>query len=326
MKDSNKYALCFTTQNWFILHSKDIASGSAVNEIDKKAINDCHIYMIHTRPLVSFVENSVSYDRRKEYLSGKVRATLLNGECIESNFSLKFKLKDNAISVKSLPPYREITTHDSKGDVVRVLPAHLLCGTMSNNHLVDALLNLKVEYIGQAFGNGNKNSLDRLKNHSTFQKILSEIPYHNPNLEIFVSIMNFQEPILYNIPEIDDCDDKNEIEKLWKIIDNPPFKKEQINLIEAGLIRYFQPHFNIKLKMRFPSAKQQMLSKLTKLGITGLIIELPKSEMGFKIYSDTVLAQYSHFAMYDLTTNKTGFFNHPIKFCNPDDLIRMTKD
>ena len=56
MKNLSEYALCFTTQNWLILHSKDINSGNIISEGDQKIINNCHIYMIHTRPLISFVK------------------------------------------------------------------------------------------------------------------------------------------------------------------------------------------------------------------------------------------------------------------------------
>ena len=58
MKNLSEYALCFTTQNWLILHSKDINSGNIISEGDQKIINNCHIYMIHTRPLISFVKDN----------------------------------------------------------------------------------------------------------------------------------------------------------------------------------------------------------------------------------------------------------------------------
>lgn len=329
MRNLSEYALCFTTQDWLILHSKDINSGNIIEEEQQKIINNCHIYMVHTRPLVSFVADSVLYEYDKKQLKGKVRANLMDGKFAESNFLLDFELCDGAVSVKCLPPYREISTHNSDGEIVRILPAYLMLGFLDNKDLVNALLKLKIEYIGQAYGGGNRNSLDRLKNHQTFQKILSEMPYYRPELEVFVSLVSFQPPRLITMVDgigVDSYDEKIESKRLRNILTNPLTKKEQINLIEAGLIRYFQPNFNTNLKQKFPSPKQQMLSKLSNLDISGLIVEFSESDLEYCIYTDTIPVSYMHFAKYDLTTheNRTSFFNRSINVCNPDELIKMT--
>lgn len=329
MKNLSEYALCFTTQNWLILHSKDINSGNIISEGDQKIINNCHIYMIHTRPLISFVKDSILYNTNTKHLKGKVKANLLDGSYIESEFSLDFELADGAISVECRHPYKEITTHDIQGNIIRFLPAYLMIGFLDNKDLVDSLLKLKIEYIGQSYGDGNRNALDRLKNHKTFQKILSEIPYYHPDLEVFVSLVSFQEPRLITIMDgrgVDTYDKKLEFKRLRNIVDNPLSKRKQINLIEAGLIRYFQPTFNTNLKQKFPSVKQQMLSKLSDLDISGLVVEFFESELGFRIYTDTIRPAYAHFARYDLTTNenRTSFFNRSINVYKPHELIKMT--
>lgn len=329
MKNLSEYALCFTTQNWLILHSKDINSGNIISEGDQKIINNCHIYMIHTRPLISFVKDSILYNTDTKHLKGKVKANLLDGSYIESEFSLDFELADGAISVECHHPYKEITTHDMQGNIIRVLPAYLMIGFLDNKDLVDSLLKLKIEYIGQSYGDGNRNALDRLKSHKTFQKILSEIPYYHPDLEIFVSLVSFQNPRLITIMDgmgVDSYNKKTEKKRLRSILTNPLNKKEQINLIEAGLIRYFQPNYNINLKKNFPSVKQQMLSKLSNLDISGLIVEFSASDSEFCIYTDAIPANYMHFAQYDLTTHekRTSFFNCSINICPPDELIKMT--
>ena len=196
--------------------------------------------------------------------------------------------------------------------------------------LIDELLKLKVEYIGQAYGNSARNAFDRLKNHSTFQKILAENIYNHPNLEVFISLMEFQEPRLITYMDgagVDNYDNKKESKRFRNIVEKPLSKKEQVNLIEAGLIRYFQPHFNTNLKQNFPSVKQLMLFKLSDLDISGLIVELYESDLGFKIYSDSISAKTHHYAKYDLSTNenRTSFFRRTIQVGNPDEIIRITK-
>lgn len=330
MKNLSEYALCFTSQNWLILHSKDINSNNAIDDKTQKIINHCHIYMINTRPLVSFVKDSISYDNDKNILSGKVKVSLPNDEFKESNFSFYFPLVDNAVLIKCEFPYKEITTHNQSGDIIRYIPAYAIIPKIEDNDLINELSNLKVEYIGQAYGNGARSAFDRLKNHSTFQKILAEIPYNNPNLEVFISLIKFQEPTLMTYIDgrgVKSFDEKLELRRFRDIMSNPLSKKEQVNLIEAGLIRYFQPSYNVNLKSNFPSTKQQMLSKLSNIDISGLIVEFCESDYGFKVYSDLILAKRAHLAQYDLTTNKnrTSFFNGSIKVANSDEVIKMTR-
>lgn len=69
-----------------------------------------------------------------------------------------------------------------------------------------------------------------------------------------------------------------------------------------------------------------MLSKLSDLDISGLVVEFFESELGFRIYTDTIRPAYAHFARYDLTTNenRTSFFNRSINIYKPSELIKMT--
>lgn len=330
MKNLSEYALCFTTQDWLILHSKDISSDNTIDDETQKIINHCHIYMIHTRPLVCFVKDSISYDNEKNILGGKLKVSLPNDKFKESNFSFYFPLVDDAVSIKCEHPYKKITTHNQSGDIVRYIPAYEIVPEIEDNDLINELLNLKIEYIGQAYGNSARSAFDRLKNHSTFQKILAEIPYNNPNLEVWISLVRFQEPRLITYIDgrgVKSFDEKIESKRLRDIISSPLSKKEQVNLIEAGLIRYFQPNYNVNLKYSFPSAKQQMLSKLSNIDISGLIVEFYESDYGFRVYSDLVIAKRVHLAQYDLTTNKnrTSFFNRTIQVTNADEVIKMTK-
>lgn len=329
MKNLSEYALCFTNQDWLILHSKDINSGYAIDEENQKIINNCHIYMIHTIPLVCFLENSISYNYEQNILSGQLKVALSNGEVEIADFSFDFPLVDNAVSVKCSYPHKEITTHNQNDEVVRFLPAYAVAQIIQNPNLIEKLSRLKIEYIGQAYGDGTRNAFDRLKSHSTLQKILAEITYYSPDLEVFVSLISFQEPRLITFMDgidVNSYDEKLEYERFRDIIETPLSKKEQVNLIEAGLIRYFQPNYNLKLKYKFPSTKQQILSTLSNLDISGLIIELDSSELGYQVYTNLVRATNYHFAKYDLTTNenRTSFFRRSIQVTNPDEVVQMS--
>lgn len=329
MKNLSEYSLCFTTKDWQILHSQEINSGKTIDDETQEIINNCHIYMIHTRPLASFIKDTVSYDYENNILSGKVKVSFPNDEFKESNFSFYFPLVDNAVSIKCEYPYKEITTHDQNGNIVRYIPAYAVIPEIKDDNLKDELSKLKVEYIGQAYGSSARSAFDRLQSHSTFQKILADIPYKNPDLEVFVSLISFQEPRLITYMDgrgVKSFNEQRESKRLRNIIDKPLSKKEEVNLIEAGLIRYFQPSYNINLKNTFPSVKQQMLLKLSNIDITGLIIEFYESDLGFQIYSNSVNPQANHFAKYDLSTrsDRTSFFNRSLPIFNSGEIIKMT--
>ncbi len=328
MNNLSEYALCFTVKDWMIIHAKDVNSNDTINDEDQKTISNCHIYMINTRPQVSFVSDSILYDEGKMTLSGRVRITLQNGIIKESTFSRNFKLVKDATSIKCLYPYKEITIHDCCDQVIRYIPAYSLLKEIDNLELVNNLSNLKVEYIGQSYSNGNRNALERLRTHATFQKLLAKLQYERPDLEVFISMMSFQDPrLLANIDGRKDITYNEEYEgkRLRNIIKQPLKPNESINLIEAGLIRYFKPIFNERLKNNFPSVRQKMLSKLSNLDISGLIIEIPNSELDFRLYTDSISPQFMHFAQYDLSTSdgRKGFFNGSLHLCNPKELIRI---
>lgn len=328
MNNLSEYAWCFTVEDWLIIHSKDVNSNDEINEENKRAISNCHIYMINTRPQIYFVENSISYNEEKMILQGKIRVSYPNGKSKESAFLRDFMFVEDAVRIKCLYPYKEITIYDCNDKIIRYIPVYSLLQEIDDSELINSLSNLKIEYIGQSYGNGNRNALERLKNHSTFQKILTKLQYERPDLEVFISMMSFQAPIL--LTNIDGrknikFNKEKENKRLRDIIKKPLKPKESINLIEAGLIRYFKPDFNEKLKDSFPSVKQKMLSNLSNLDISGLIIKIPDSELGFRLYTNFVPPHFMHSAKYDLSTDneRCGFFNGSLNLCNPKELIRM---
>ena len=83
------------------------------------------------------------------------------------------ELRDGATSVKLAPyPHRDIETFLPSGEGVRHVPATMLATTVAKD---PALCRLEALYVGEAYAAGQRSAFDRLKSHSTLQKILADV-------------------------------------------------------------------------------------------------------------------------------------------------------
>jgi hypothetical protein len=176
------------------------------------------------------------------------------------------------------------------------------------------LSNLEVLYIGQAYGDGARNAFDRLKSHSTMQKILAHAQYILPDSE--VSVLTFEYVPYKVFSQFDGrarnvISDYRDLERFRSIIDNPLTEHQQICLIEAGLIRYFQPQYNEIYKENFPQQNHKILQSCYDLDFSGLIIEIDTGELRFSLHSKTVSPRDHHICQFDLLdpNERWGFFN-----------------
>jgi hypothetical protein len=94
-------------------------------------------------------------------------------------------------------------------------------------------------------------------------------------------------------------------------VKNPPKKKQSVGMIEAALIRYFQPEYNDKFKIKFPSTKLKTLKSCYDLDISALTVELDSSEVGVFMWSSSVSISNHHTMSFDLVAplKRASFFN-----------------
>lgn len=180
---------------------------------------------------------------------------------------------------------------------------------LKNNDMSD----IEVLYVGQAYGDGKRTSWKRLQNHSTLTNILAQAHNENPDYEI--QILMFEYFPYRIITKVDRASsntnlDYNDLDKFRKINENPLSVHEQICLIEASLIRYFQPKYNKVYKDSFPNGKFKILARCYDLDFSGLIVEINIKDLGFRLYSSTIIACQEHTCMIDLIDpqDRRGFF------------------
>lgn len=307
-----------------MITAHQLLQGGALKEKDKKELELCHIYIIAARPAPYFDCESIRHENNK--LSGRL-CYKINGIEHKIDFSdYNWSLEDDAVTLDCKYPFREICSLNSQGHEVTYLPATYLANAYLTNKKngVSDLNCYEVLYVGQALGNqGNRSALDRLRSHSTLQKILAMTNHDYPDKEIMIFMYQFENAQIFT--SIDgrakDADNTEENEeRFMRAIKNPPDKKQKIGIIEAGLIRYFQPHYNEIFKIKFPSTKHKVLKSCYDLDITGLVIELDLSDLNYCLYSNAAASKMHHIAQIDLVSSisRMSFFYSTGLVKNPE--------
>ena len=289
-----------------------LMGGGKLSSEQKGWLSRCHIYVIAARPVVRYCPDSVSHENDRfggvltYSVGGAKRALPFDG--------YRWKLEDDASQLVCPYPHLEVHAINPLGKLVTYMPANVIATVYSRSDAErDDLNAFQVLYVGQAIGDGSRGAMDRLISHSTLQKILARLPYDHPDQEIALFMYQFDHSnILSSNGNTESAIDSEDNEsRLQKVIANPPEKKEMIGVIEAALIRYFQPEYNEKFKNSFPRTTQKTLKPYYDLDITGLIVELDSSDLGIFLSSSTAIAANHHTAMFDLAAplNRSSYFD-----------------
>jgi len=299
----SEFGVNIVSSGWMMMTSDQLRAEGEMLEEQEALSKECHIYLICKRPASYFIKDTFSYC--DERISVEVGYKV---DGVQSVFSYegKFPLLDDAVDVRvSDYPHREIITYSSDGKVVRKLPANIISSGQGHELI---LKNLEVLYVGQSFGNGSRTAIDRLKSHSTLQKVLADSSYNYPDSEISVLMFKF-EPyrLLMNFDGMSEgtISDERDEKRFVSIKNNPLRKKQQIGLVEAALIRYFEPDYNDKFKIKFPSPKTKLLKKCYELDFSGLCVEINTEELGFSLFSKRRAAAAHHIANIDIVDDQS---------------------
>ncbi|MBR7799146.1 hypothetical protein [Undibacterium fentianense] len=315
LKKKDKYVsehvVTFHSSAALFISADQLLSDGMMSEEESQISKDSHIYLICQRPSLSFEKSSF------EYLDGHLIGNLLytkNEKEEKIPFKQEFPLLDGVIEVRlSNYPHREVQTFDEQGNQVRRLPANFLAHKLAWDGSIADLSDLKVLYIGQSFGSGKRTAIERLRSHSTFQKILADTCYSSPDSEIILVTVRY-EPYGF-MTSMDGRDkeaisDERDDRRFKSILENPLKKGQQISLVEAALIRYFQPHYNDKFKKKFPSRDVKVLAECFHLDFSGLIVSLDITDSPLALFSDVVPSSQTHMISISLVdqNERRGFF------------------
>lgn len=310
-----EHAVSLYTKNWSFLPASELDPDKVQGEHEKSIGDRCHIYLICRHPTISFAPETFSFDG--DSISGHFRYRV-GGESSDLPFLHKFRLLDDAVSVElSKFPHSEVLSVTSAGDVVRRLPANMLCLAKQFYSQRPELGKFEVLYVGQAFGNdGKKSAIDRLRNHSSLQRILAQSHKEDPDQEVF--LFPFEYAQYHVITHIHSAlsrtlDVELERNRFYSINENPLTERQQICLAEAALIRYFRPTFNKDYKLTFPQKNHKILEECYELDFSALAVEINADDFGFVLFSDEVEPSGHHISKIDLFAReeRRSFFSFP---------------
>jgi len=164
--------------------------------------------------------------------------------------------------------------------------------------------NLEVLYVGQAFGkNGERITIDRLKNHEKAQRVYFNTQDKYPDEEVWFLSLTF-EPTLMTVFDprtfYDESKMQEDLNQQYKIETTPIPFDQQITILEASLITYFGTSEYNKEYLDFPSKSHTKYDELYKLDFNSVGFELSTSSIASKLFSKKVKANFHHYERYFL--------------------------
>jgi hypothetical protein len=255
-----------------------------------------HIYMINLIPKIYFnIDSLVQY---KDHIS--INMILKTTEDTREE-NIKFTLgaiDHKSLSIDSEQPFKTLKImYPSKRCIaLRSLFAYT---QFSINRL-----ETEVIYIGQSYGkDGSRKALDRLKSHSTLQKILADLVFKEEQRDVAITLWEFSPGWLSSMDGISksyqttDLEDKEHILKVFR----EGHKYDQIiNITEAALIHYFKPEYNEKFKNNFPLITHNGYKHYYDLDYNSIIVEIDQDTINGCIYSKYRPYKFFHDIRYTL--------------------------
>lgn len=308
-KQITELALGFFSRGLLLVHAKDIKKvGQESQEIAELAAN-CHIYLIVKRPRLSFVPGSISLGENK--ITGRMQYTS-NGVPHEIEFGLNGKPNADSVEISDYPHSNMLLVRNGK--IVFTLPAHIT--SMMCEHISDSSVrDLDVQYVGMAYADGNRSAVDRLQSHSTLQQVLADLSHDAPESEVLLLLVEYESP--QTIMTFDGRDKTLRLEDDRDVVSDlrrqhtEITENLQIALIEASLIKYFEPRYNDKYKNRFPHPTHKILDQVYSIDFGALTVEINTEDINAQLLSSNRGAGSHHIASFDLHDPlvRRSFFN-----------------
>ena len=274
---SSEASMISPAELYMVKHRSDI----------REALALCNLYVITRRPRIFVSPNPTSMHIEANTLSGSF---LMQRSQAWESISFRYPLPEGIVDVAVDEIGSSILLIDSDGHRI-FTPSHVLVAT-AESPLGDAK-DLEVLYVG--IGQGRKNpriAIDRLANHATLQRILSETLAFTPASEILLLMFRFEHHRKYmstggDLNLVPTSGASEELQH-WQNMSNATFdRRQRVELAEAALIRHFDPIYNDTFtRTDFARNKRiKLLRGLERQGLTGLIAELSTANLGSRLWS-----------------------------------------
>ena len=284
-KKETELALAMVNKNSRILLQNQL------DLIDKEELKP-HIYMVLTRPRSIIVRDSFNIDG--EFFSGIIEVQYPE-RTERFNFREKHQFGTGNIRIETNYPFNSFKLIDNEND--ETVFDCMVSWFLHDISKIKDVLPLKVAYVGQSYGDYGERKVDkRLVSHKTLQEIYSDIINAEPDKEVQLYVSEFScelvgTHIKDSIPSSVTCFQYD--------ADDSIDHRLVINLVEASLIRYFQPEYNEKFKYNFPSKEHVSYREAYELDFNMIRVEVGSPFEPFcLLFSQSVKAQWHHICEY----------------------------
>jgi hypothetical protein len=230
----------------------------------------------------------------------------------ESSFHFAGNPTFDGVKVSEYPHTDILLMRD--GDVMFTLPVHL-ASVMCDHINEESLRDFEVQYVGMSYAEGRRSAKDRLLSHSTLQQVLADLNHDSPDDEALLILVEYEPPQTFIMFDGRDKSLRREDDRdLGKALERQQAEVTedlQIALIEASLIKYFEPAYNDKYKKRFPNPTEKILDEVYKIDFGALTTEIDTEEINARLFSPSQRPGYHHIANFDLhdPAVRRSFFN-----------------
>ena len=271
------------------------------------------IYFICRRPKISFDPKSV----RKNGSVYEVDLVSLRGG---GKDSIEIEPHEGSgvlrVEFDSKPPHTHIYFVDELGNTES---CNIAAAVAHAESVPEHYLDLEILYIGQSVGTSSGyNIIERLKNHSTLQKIYAEAIRSSPDYDIWVALFHFdyQQVYMFNGPTLadgklsfetqvePDANAEDEMLKMEEIDSSPKLRQQYINFTEAALIRYFEPEYNQKFKDTFPSPAHSSYASCYDLDVHSVSVGFVGDSIHARVFTSKVKPAKVHGINFELQNSE----------------------
>ncbi|MCB2291185.1 hypothetical protein LGK97_15755 [Clostridium sp. CS001] len=274
-----------------------------------------HIYSIMATPKMRILHDSIVQEKNRLRVRIEKQVEDNFEEIQVGDIMLDPNLDHTKLSISTKYPYNNmiIEITDSVwlityGKTLRNNKFLLDAQGILNISNTRSILELEVLYVGQAFGkDGERLATDRLKSHSTFQKILTDYHSSHPDKRLYIFLYEFTPQMQISFDGLSGVysTTKDEDERHFNEVMNNPLKYNQvINITEAAMINYFKPPYNVNFVENFPDEGHKGYSQYYDLDYNNLVVEIDLEFDGnsaVQLWSETNKIRSSwDFIRYDL--------------------------
>lgn len=265
----------------------------------------CNIYFIIARPRITIVPEKCEFND----LVKLVFKIQIKNEFIYRYISFDPKGLDYSnAKIESNYPY-SLFKLIVNNEVIFTAKSSIYYTLNSNNNTEE--FDAEILYIGQSYGKkGDRKVSERLKTHSTLQKIYSDINQNNPDKEIWLNLLSFEREMnmifdgFSGLAKRKENDIINSANIIQKFSNRELKESELINLAEAALIKYFKPKYNYVYKNVFPSIDHKSYKEALELDVNCIGIQLDTETINLKLYSDEVKPNFHNIFTYTLKSKE----------------------